>query len=945
MFGVRVISSRRFKIMSDESLKKEKETKKIYILQSRASKIIIELIGFVCVVALIILSVARLIKDNYFEKETIYGDQEYAETDHVKYTMSHSADQLLETYFRSEKYYNVDRYAKKLMVFDISDSFANDILGKEDEPMYNISYISSQVERFSINDVEQTSTYEENIDNVIYELNYENTYDYEQLGATFDIAHGSSQYIKIRSRDYRKLFMTLGSTGVKVDEIDNLDNLDISFSDWVLRNESSGYYAVMTSSYIYNVWGMTDIKNLYDNEYIYIPLDYLSIGGSNAEFEESILYAPFYSSLLYPLFGAMGEDYNIIRDYTYYARHDTSLLDDSLMYTYTISGSNYYDGISDNNVYMFMNDDFIYSDFSKESIVQFIKNNCDIVVELNINNDGLDGETSYYVDRKGKKHAISYLSNLNIDYYRDTYDTNLRSNMVFGLKTKGKSNFYNNKEIKKRAFYDFCKWAYPDYDTNITVFTIILACLLLILLLIARPFREKDAVDEGSIFYFDKMLIEIPIAVFVILALVMYNIGIETYRDIFIYDSWNDNINSVTIMTTVFVIAFFYIFGVEILLSIVRRIRRRVIIKELIVLRLISFVSSMFEMASRQGRGGRVAFIRGGAVVLFNIAGLIFTQTTKLSFKYVMLVDAIFIIINMMSLYKTVKNEEGVDRVLNTAREIGGGNLDAKVNTEGISGSSLTLAWTINGMNEALSKSVEKNVRDEKMKAELITNVSHDIKTPLTSIINYVSLIRREDFDNEKVLGYLDILDNKSQRLKQLIEDLIEASKASSGEIEMDIVQIDFSEFLYQMEGEYIDKFNEKGIELVTNICEEPVMINADGRHLFRITENVLTNAFKYSKENTKVNMTLTYDEDNAIMTLENVCAQKIEVSEDELIERFVRGDRSRSTEGSGLGLSISKSLTELMNGEFLIEVTGEMFKVILKFPLIKKNTEGQNDE
>jgi signal transduction histidine kinase len=147
------------------------------------------------------------------------------------------------------------------------------------------------------------------------------------------------------------------------------------------------------------------------------------------------------------------------------------------------------------------------------------------------------------------------------------------------------------------------------------------------------------------------------------------------------------------------------------------------------------------------------------------------------------------------------------------------------------------------------------------------------------------------------------------------------------------------------MEGEYIDKFNEKGIELVTNICEEPVMINADGRHLFRITENVLTNAFKYSKENTKVNMTLTYDEDNAIMTLENVCAQKIEVSEDELIERFVRGDRSRSTEGSGLGLSISKSLTELMNGEFLIEVTGEMFKVILKFPLIKKNTEGQNDE
>ena len=329
-------------------------------------------------------------------------------------------------------------------------------------------------------------------------------------------------------------------------------------------------------------------------------------------------------------------------------------------------------------------------------------------------------------------------------------------------------------------------------------------------------------------------------------------------------------------------------------------------------------------------------------VLLVNIALLIITQVFDISPGFIVLIDFAFVLINLLSLSKTVRNEEGVDRVLNTAKEIGGGNLDAQVDTEGISGSSLTLARTINNMNYALNEAVEKNVRDERMKAELVTNVSHDIKTPLTSIINYVGLIRREEIQNEKLLNYVDILESKSQRLKQLIEDLIEASRASSGEIELNVIRLNFSELLNQVVGENIDRFETKKLEIVSVISKKPVMINADGRHLFRITENVLNNAYKYSKEDTKVYLALVSDGKEAIMTLENTSVRPIEESPDELMERFVRGDKSRTTEGSGLGLSIAKSLTELMRGKFKIEIKEDDFKVIIRFPIAEEEENEQ---
>ena len=242
------------------------------------------------------------------------------------------------------------------------------------------------------------------------------------------------------------------------------------------------------------------------------------------------------------------------------------------------------------------------------------------------------------------------------------------------------------------------------------------------------------------------------------------------------------------------------------------------------------------------------------------------------------------------------------------------------------------MASQINDIAGGLSNAIDEKLKSERLKTELITNVSHDIKTPLTSIINYVDLLKKEGMDGEKAKEYLDILDSKSQRLKKLTEDLVEASKASSGAIKLNMEKLNVNELIKQVSGEFEDKFKARKLEEIITFPENALYIKADSRYMYRVLENMYSNISKYAMEGTRVYTDIIEKDGRIIIQLKNVSKQKLNISADELMQRFVRGEASRNTEGSGLGLSIARSLTELQEGNFNIYLDGDLFKVTIEF-------------
>lgn len=292
------------------------------------------------------------------------------------------------------------------------------------------------------------------------------------------------------------------------------------------------------------------------------------------------------------------------------------------------------------------------------------------------------------------------------------------------------------------------------------------------------------------------------------------------------------------------------------------------------------------------------------------------------------------LVLDMAVLLYLMRDEVGKQNVREGLYQISKGRLDYRIDTRAMTGESLEMSQAVNEMGDGLQKAVESMVKNERLKAELITNVSHDIKTPLTSIINYVDLLKREELKNQRAIEYIRVLDQKSQRLKQLTEDLIEASKISSGNVEMHMEKLNLRQMLWQAYGECAERLEESGVEMEVSLERQPVMILADGRQLWRVFENLLGNMSKYAMPGTKARLEMKCLEGEAQILFWNVSRQKLEMSAQELQERFVRGDLSRSTEGSGLGLSIAKSLTELMEGTFQVSLEGDGFQITLCFPL-----------
>lgn len=264
--------------------------------------------------------------------------------------------------------------------------------------------------------------------------------------------------------------------------------------------------------------------------------------------------------------------------------------------------------------------------------------------------------------------------------------------------------------------------------------------------------------------------------------------------------------------------------------------------------------------------------------------------------------------------------------------KIADGDIHYKIDTAKMLWELKTHGENLNNIVRGLSKAVEAQLKSERFKTELITNVSHDIKTPLTSIMNYVDLLKKENIENEKAAEYIEVLDRQSARLKKLTEDLVEASKVVSGNIAVYPVCTNAVELLNQSMGEYAERFAASGLEAIVHVPQTEVVLLADGKLLWRVFDNLLNNICKYSQPNTRVYLDVSKASGKVVITFKNISKYPLNVSADELQERFVRGDSSRSTEGSGLGLSIAKGLTELQKGHFDISVDGDLFKAIISF-------------
>lgn len=325
----------------------------------------------------------------------------------------------------------------------------------------------------------------------------------------------------------------------------------------------------------------------------------------------------------------------------------------------------------------------------------------------------------------------------------------------------------------------------------------------------------------------------------------------------------------------------------------------------------------------------------------FNIAHRIIGKRLKIE-------SLSFVVWSLWKERKTGKSLKDISRkakeqekIRNALELIAIGQLDTTLEMSEFHGPELEMASYINRIQEGLKETVDKRIKDEKMKADLITNVSHDIKTPLTSIVNYVELLKREELNNENAKNYIRIIDEKSQRLKQLTEDLVEISKISSGNIHLDIQTIDFLELLYQTAGEFNERFENRNLTIITKLPPTSVHIKADGRQLYRALENLYANAAKYAMENTTIYVELMRLDKIAVFIIKNIIDTNLQVTKnsyEDLTERFVRGEVSRTTEGSGLGLSIAKSLTTLMGGTFHILVDKDTFAARITFPLANDN-------
>ena len=466
-----------------------------------------------------------------------------------------------------------------------------------------------------------------------------------------------------------------------------------------------------------------------------------------------------------------------------------------------------------------------------------------------------------------------------------------------------------------------------------------LVCLVLLTLQAGRNGKNK----EIHLYFFDRWYTEIAAAAAILIVMGAIGIvtvcmelsysGVHSFRDFngnYIYsgsygneaDTWRSLVTASGILGGFLIMLIPYC-------SLVRRIKAHNVWKQSFVYqaghRVVSVVRTFYEDRKKSERTVLMFCVFCGVQIVlccgFGNFGVFLTMVMDAAVLFLLLREA-----------------SGRKQIEQGLKEIAAGDLDYKIDPTSLHGDeNLQLAGIVNSLGEGMKAAVQEQMKSERLKADLITNVSHDIKTPLTSIINYVDLLKRENIENEKAKAYIRVLDEKSQRLKQLAEDLVEASKISSGNIKLEFMNLNLNELVQQVNGEFAERFESRNLDLICILQPEPLLICADSRRIWRVLENLYVNVCKYAMPGTRVYVDAIRKDGKIQFSIKNISENALNCEADELTERFIRGDVSRSTEGSGLGLSIAKNLTVLQHGTFDIYLDGDLFKVTITFDEVVK--------
>ena len=520
-------------------------------------------------------------------------------------------------------------------------------------------------------------------------------------------------------------------------------------------------------------------------------------------------------------------------------------------------------------------------------------------------------KNSYYWNYENKevKTNISNLSIEDIKYVyqyktlEENYDCTIYTSINEDV-TQFHDDYYN-----LYITYKICTNSVKTAIINIII-TLVLVIVSAILITIYAG--RKRNFKEIQLELIDKIPLEIILVAMFIPSIMLLFLGIEL----------SYSLNIATIIGNIGILIIMYSIALISYESIVRRIKTNTILKNTIIYRLCKWIKNGVKNIFNN-------FNLAAKIIVILACMLIFTLIfSNWGFTGIILLIAMYV----FAFKYYFDNITKFLNIKNTVKKIYEGDTKVRLQEDEYTGVLKELCIYVNDIAGGFTNAIDKSLKSERMKTELITNVSHDIKTPLTSIINYVDLLKKEDIQNEKAKEYLDILEQKSQRLKRLTEDLIEASKASSGNIKLDMKKINVNELIKQISGEFEDKFKNKNLDLNIEIPKEDVFILADSRYLYRVMENMYTNIEKYAMENSRVYVDLLEENKKVKIEIKNISKEKLNISANELMERFVRGESSRNTEGSGLGLSIAQSLTKLQKGEFGIYLDGDLFKVIISF-------------
>ena len=548
---------------------------------------------------------------------------------------------------------------------------------------------------------------------------------------------------------------------------------------------------------------------------------------------------------------------------------------------------------------------------------------------VNIINGNIQSESDII-----QKFGIQYLDNLSENYYtielrEDTGKAykNYKIATVKDLEIYSSyvEDFKENTQIATmnsliEKFSSFEKYAYSIIPLS-SLFIVLISLYLII------SIGYKKGVDGIALNDFDK----IPLEIILVIA-----IAIGVIPVIILSTIYNNYAAIISVIITIYLLI--YILGVIIFNTLIKRIKAKtlgtstfcgIILKWIwkIYKQVINKVVDVYENITYSTNVmAKVAIY----IIIIGIYTIINLAVFGLSFIAILLQLLLLCFIA----YKIIKALNGFYKIEQKLKKMYEGDNSGELNENEFNFEFKSTVKYINDISNGFENAIQDRMRSERLKAELITNVSHDIKTPLTSIINYVDLLKQEDIQNEKAKEYIGILDNKSQRLKKLSEDLVEASKVSTGNISLNLEKINVVQLIKQALGEFEDKFKNRGLDIILDSNDNTITIQADNRYMYRIIENLFSNISKYALENSRVYVDIKKTQKSVIIEMKNISKDRLNITADELMQRFVRGDKSRTTEGSGLGISIAQNLTELQGGEFRLKLDGDLFKVELEWDI-----------